>query len=56
MYMYMYNQLIIIVVSSVWLVTPCTCVRGKVISRVVIVIVIIVVVDTKIAKSADLGT
>ena len=35
------------------LITPCACARGKVISRVVIVVVII---DTKIAKSGDLGT
>ena len=33
--------------------TPRTCARDKIISRVVIVTV---VVDTKVAKSGDLGT
>ena len=36
-------------------ITPRTCVRGEVISRVVI-IVVVVVMDIKIAKSGDLGT
>ena len=36
------------------LITPCACARGKVIGRVVVVVVVII--DTKIAKSGDLGT
>ena len=38
--------------------TPRACARGKVIGRIVIVVVVVVVivVDTKIAKSGDLGT
>ena len=41
--------------------TPHACARGRVIGRVIIgvvivVVIVVVVVDTKIAKSGDLGT
>ena len=38
------------------IITPHACPRGKVIGCVVVVVVIIIIMDTKIAKSADLGT
>ena len=40
------------------IITPHACARGKVIDRIVVVVVVVVVivVDTKIAKSGDLGT
>ena len=38
--------------DSMKIITPRTCARGKMIGYVVVV----VVVDTKIAKSGDLGT
>ena len=36
--------------------TLCACASGKVIGCVVIIVVVVAILDTKIAKSGELGT
>ena len=56
---YQFHNLSTTHTSTSCMFTPHTCARGKAIGSVVVVViivVIVVVVDTKVAKSRDIGT